>query len=62
MYGEANHSAIAFWFGRALTRQRLFAKVPLGHWKTATFLAALPVSGLSPTERNWFICRRTVRI
>jgi transposase len=34
-------------YGRALAGQRLFAKVPHGHWKTTTFLAALRVSGLS---------------
>jgi transposase len=33
--------------GRALQGQRLVAKVPHGHWKTTTFLAALRVSGLS---------------
>lgn len=33
--------------GRALRGQRLIAKVPHGHWKTTTFLAALRTSGLS---------------
>lgn len=34
-------------YGRALKGQRLIAKVPFGHWKTTTFLAALRSSGLS---------------
>ena len=33
--------------GRALRGERLVAKVPHGHWKTTTFLAALRTSGLS---------------
>ena len=33
--------------GRALRGERLIAKVPHGHWKTTTFLAALRTSGLS---------------
>jgi transposase len=33
--------------GRALRGERLIAKVPHGHWKTTTFLAALRVDGLS---------------
>ena len=34
-------------YGRALIGERLIARVPHGHWKTTTFLAALRVSGLS---------------
>jgi len=34
-------------YGRALKGERLIARVPHGHWKTTTFLAALRVSGLS---------------
>ena len=34
-------------WGRAPQGQRLIARVPHGHWKTTTFLAALRVSGLS---------------
>jgi transposase len=33
--------------GRAFEGQRLIAKVPYGHWKTTTFLAALRVNGLT---------------
>lgn len=33
--------------GRALKGQRLIAKVPHGHWKTTTFLAALRSTGLT---------------
>jgi transposase len=33
--------------GRALCGERLVARVPHGHWKTTTFLAALRVSGLT---------------
>jgi transposase len=33
--------------GRALRGARLIAKVPHGHWKTTTFLAALRTSGLT---------------
>lgn len=33
--------------GRALRGERLIAKVPHGHWKTTTFLAALRLSGLT---------------
>lgn len=33
--------------GRALRGERVCAKVPHGHWKTTTFLAALRTSGLS---------------
>jgi transposase len=33
--------------GRALRGERLIARVPHGHWKTTTFLAALRTSGLS---------------
>ena len=33
--------------GRALQGERLVAKVPHGHWKTTTFLAALRVTGLT---------------
>lgn len=33
--------------GRALKGQRLIAKVPHGHWKTTTFLAALRVTGMT---------------
>lgn len=33
--------------GRAVRGQRLIAKVPHGHWKTTTFLAALRSSGLT---------------
>lgn len=33
--------------GRSLQGTRLIAKVPHGHWKTTTFLAALRSSGLS---------------
>lgn len=33
--------------GRAPRGQRLIAKVPHGHWKTTTFLAALRTKGLS---------------
>lgn len=33
--------------GRALCGERLIAKVPHGHWKTTTFLAALRVTGLT---------------
>jgi transposase len=33
--------------GRTLQGQRLVAKVPHGHWKTTTFLAALRVTGLT---------------
>jgi transposase len=33
--------------GRALRGERLIAKVPHGHWKTTTFLAALRTNGLS---------------
>jgi len=33
--------------GRSLRGERLIAKVPHGHWKTTTFLAALRTSGLS---------------
>jgi transposase len=33
--------------GRALEGERLIAKVPHGHWKTTTFLAALRVDGLT---------------
>lgn len=33
--------------GRSLRGTRLIARVPHGHWKTTTFLAALRVSGLT---------------
>jgi transposase len=33
--------------GRALQGERVVAKVPYGHWKTTTFLAALRVGGLT---------------
>lgn len=33
--------------GRALQGQRLIAKVPHGHWKTTTFLAALRTTGVT---------------
>ena len=33
--------------GRSLQGTRLVAKVPYGHWKTTTFLAALRTSGLT---------------
>lgn len=33
--------------GRSLAGTRLVAKVPHGHWKTTTFLAALRTSGLT---------------
>jgi transposase len=33
--------------GRSLKGTRLVARVPYGHWKTTTFLAALRVSGLT---------------
>ncbi len=33
--------------GRALRGERLVAKVPHGHWKTTTFLAALRTTGLT---------------
>ena len=33
--------------GRALCGERLIAKVPHGHWKTTTFLAALRTTGLT---------------
>jgi transposase len=33
--------------GRARRGQRLIAKVPHGHWKTTTFLAALRTTGMS---------------
>lgn len=33
--------------GRALRGERLVDKVPYGHWKTTTFLAALRVNGLT---------------
>jgi transposase len=33
--------------GRAIEGERLIAKVPHGHWKTTTFLAALRVDGLT---------------
>ena len=33
--------------GRATKGERLIAKVPHGHWKTTTFLAALRTSGLT---------------
>ena len=33
--------------GRALSGARLVAKVPHGHWKTTTFLAALRTTGLT---------------
>lgn len=33
--------------GRALRGERLIAKVPHGHWKTTTFLAALRTTGLT---------------
>jgi transposase len=33
--------------GRALQGERVVAKVPYGHWKTTTFLAALRVRGLT---------------
>jgi transposase len=33
--------------GRSLRGTRLFAKVPHGHWKTTTFLAALRTTGLT---------------
>lgn len=33
--------------GRSLKGTRLVAKVPYGHWKTTTFLAALRTSGLT---------------
>ena len=33
--------------GRALVGTRLIAKVPHGHWKTTTFLAALRTTGLT---------------
>ena len=32
--------------GRALRGKRLLAKVPHGHWKTTTLIAALGVSGI----------------
>jgi transposase len=34
-------------YGRSLRGQRLIAKVPHGHWKTTTFVAALRVDGLT---------------
>lgn len=34
-------------YGRALIGERLIARVPHGHWKTTTFVAALRISGLS---------------
>jgi len=33
--------------GRGLRGERVIAKVPYGHWKTTTFLAALRVNGLT---------------
>ena len=33
--------------GRALRGERVVSKVPYGHWKTTTFLAALRASGLT---------------
>jgi hypothetical protein len=32
--------------GRALSGQRLKARVPFGHWKTQTFIAGLRCDGL----------------
>lgn len=48
--------------GRALCGARLVAKVPHGHWKTMTFVAALRVDGLcapmvldQPINGEWFL-------
>ena len=48
--------------GRALRGARLMAKVPHGHWKTMTFVAALRVDGLTapmvldqPINGEWFL-------
>jgi hypothetical protein len=37
--------------GRALKGQRPIARVPHGHWKTTTFLAALATEKLGLTSR-----------
>lgn len=34
-------------YGRCLRGQRLIARVPFGHWKTSTFLAALRCEGIT---------------
>jgi transposase len=48
--------------GRALRGQRLVAKVPHGHWKTLTFLAALRCDAITapfvldgPINGEWFL-------
>ncbi|HEY1923023.1 MAG TPA: hypothetical protein VGG44_09775 [Tepidisphaeraceae bacterium] len=33
--------------GRSLSGERLVAKVPHGHWKTTTLIAALGISGVT---------------
>jgi hypothetical protein len=42
----ANTKMIRLW-GRAVRGQRVVSKVPHGHWKTATFVGALRISGVS---------------
>jgi transposase len=48
--------------GRALRGRRLMAKVPHGHWKTMTFIAALRLEGITaplvldqPINGAWFL-------
>ena len=49
-------------YGRAPRGQRLLAKVPWGHWKTTTFVAALRWNGITapavfdgPIDGNCFL-------
>ena len=38
--------------GRCRRGQRLYAKVPHGHWKTTTFVAALRHDGITPPSSS----------